>query len=155
MSPEEQAKTLILTSNAFSEGEAIPVRYTCKGENINPPFTISNVPEGTKSLALIMHDPDAPNGDFTHWLAWNIDPETLQIAENSPLPGSVQGTNGSGNVGYMGPCPPSGTHHYIFELYALSTTFDLPPDTNQAGLQTAISGNIVDETKLTGVFSAS
>ncbi|MFB6276590.1 MAG: YbhB/YbcL family Raf kinase inhibitor-like protein, partial [Halothece sp.] len=90
----------------------------CKGENINPQLTISNVPENTEALAMIMDDPDAPVGTFTHWTVWNIDPKTALIPENTSI--GTEGANDFGDTGYGGPCPPSGTHRYFFKLYALS-----------------------------------
>ena len=98
---------LELTSESFENGEPIPQRHTCAGEGKSPPLSWSLVPEGTRTMALIVHDPDAPSGDFVHWLAWNIDPESGRLDEGVPAPG--QGTNGFGRTGYAGPCPPPGT----------------------------------------------
>src|SRR5690242_10511521 len=95
----------VLSSPAFAEGDEIPARYTCKGGNFSPPLTISGVPAGTAKLALVMHDPDAPNGDFLHWTLWRLNPDLREIPENTVPDNAFQGTNSAGNVGYMGPCP--------------------------------------------------
>src|SRR5258708_53854 len=111
---------MILTSPSFNDGETIPQKFTCDGGDINPELQIQNVPEGAKSLALILHDPDAPMKDgFTHWIVWNIDPATTVIKQESVPPGSVEGRNDAGRNSYIGPCPRAGTHHYHFQLHAL------------------------------------
>src|SRR5438270_684375 len=128
---------LQLTSSAFQPHGSIPKQFTCEGNNISPELAWKNAPAGTKSLALIVHDPDAPRpGGFTHWVAYNIPASISQIAENAPhdnkLPGGgLQGKNDYGETGYKGPCPPSGTHHYYFYLYALDTELKLKPDVNK------------------------
>ncbi|HET9850838.1 MAG TPA: YbhB/YbcL family Raf kinase inhibitor-like protein [Candidatus Saccharimonadales bacterium] len=148
---------LRLTSTAFREGQTIPEQYTCKGQNINPPLNIVNPPAGTQGFAIIMHDPDAPVGDYLHWLIWDIPPSTEGINANSSPVGAVAGYNQSDSQGYMGPCPPagSGTHRYQFELYALDTTLGLERSANREKLEAAMSGHILDQTTLTGVFAAS
>src|SRR5258708_687538 len=116
---------MILTSPSFDNNTSIPKKFTCEGGNINPELHIQNIPEEAKSLALILHDPDAPvPGGFTHWVVWNIAPTTAIIKQESTSPGSVEGKNGAGRLGYVGPCPPSGTHHYEFRLYALDVMLD-------------------------------
>lgn len=147
---------LQLISPAFKEGENIPGQYTCKGSNVNPPLNIFNVPENTKSLALIMHDPDAVSGDFLHWLMWDIRPSTETIAANSVPVGARQGPNGMGKNIYMGPCPPagSGTHKYVFELFALDTTLSLDSETTRLQLEDSMKGHILQQTFLTGLFAA-
>ena len=147
-------KKFALRSPAFAEGEAIPARYSCTGENFSPPLVISGVPNGTARLALIMHDPDAPDGDFLHWTLWHINPDIRVLPENTVPDDALQGTNGSGQVGYMGPCPPSGTHHYIFNLYALDTMMNLPEGTMHDELMQAIDDHVVAQTALSGTFSA-
>lgn len=148
--------SLQLISPAFSEGQPIPAQYTCKGQDISPPLSITGVPSGAKSLAIIAHDPDAVGGDFTHWLVWDMPAQDLSLTAGDTPVGSVQGANDSGNSGYMGPCPPAGTgtHHYQFELYALNATLNLKPDTNRHQLQQAIGDHLLDRTILTGTFSA-
>lgn len=143
-----------LTSPFFKEGDPIPARFTCKGKNINPELLIAGIPEDAKTLALIMHDPDAPSGDFKHWVMWNIPANADTIAENSVPLGASEGTTSFDATKYGGPCPPSGTHHYIFELYALDTSLDLPAVTTADDLRKAMEGHILGETKLTGTFSA-
>lgn len=142
-----------ITSTSFNQNGMIPSKYTCDGENVNPALSIGNIPRNTKSLALIMHDPDASNGDWTHWIMWNIDPGTKEIPENKVPMEAIQGKTSFGQPGYGGPCPPSGTHHYHFALYALDTILDLSPDTDKTGLEAAMSGHIVDKTELIGLYS--
>lgn len=149
-----QTKFFSITSPSFIEDAPIPARFTCKGENINPEILLTGTPEGTQTLALIMHDPDAPSGDFTHWLMWNIPAKTNTIAENSVPVGATEGVTSFGSQNYGGPCPPSGTHRYIFELFALDTSLDLPVTTTADDIRGAMSGHILGETKLTGTFAA-
>ena len=146
--------SLSLSSPAFAEGGDIPAKYTCKGKNISPPLAINNVPADTKSLALIMHDPDAPAGDWLHWTVWNIEPGTNKISENSVPAGAIQGQTSFGKIGYGGPCPPSGTHHYVFTLYALDKSLDLKSGASRAELEQAISGHDIGHTTLTGLFGS-
>jgi Raf kinase inhibitor-like YbhB/YbcL family protein len=143
---------LELTSPAFDDGEPIPTKHTVDGEGSSPPLTWNYIPEGTRTLALIVHDPDAPSGDFTHWLAWNIDPAPGGLEEGVPAPG--QGTNGFGRPGYAAPAPPEGhgTHRYFHHLYALDTELDLEPGAAREQLQGAIEGHILDEAKLLGTY---
>ncbi|HET8575188.1 MAG TPA: YbhB/YbcL family Raf kinase inhibitor-like protein [Candidatus Paceibacterota bacterium] len=142
-----------LFSSAFEDGEVIPEKYTCRGEGINPSLEISGVPEGTKSLVLIMHDPDAPSGDFLHWTIWNISQNTMKIPENSVPDNAKEGCTDFGKSGYGGPCPPSGVHHYIFELSALDAKLDLPAGATRAELEKAIAAHIITKTVLTGTVS--
>lgn len=144
-----EGATLTVTSPAFAENEMIPVKYTCKGEDVNPEINIMGIPTEAKSLALIMDDPDAPSGDFVHWVMWNI-PIQEKIAENS-APG-VQGLNGLDENKYKGPCPPSGTHHYHFKMYALDTKLDLPAATDKQGLLKAMEGHVLASGELVGLF---
>src|SRR6266852_3867540 len=113
-----------ITTTAFQEGGNIPSKFTCDGADTNPPLRFEGVPAEAKSLALIVDDPDAPGGLFTHWLVWNIDPKTTEIVENSAPVGAVQGTNDFPKKGYGGPCPASGTHRYYFKVFALAQTLD-------------------------------
>lgn len=147
---------LALASQVFGEGSQIPVDYSCKGQNVNPPLSITGVPVGTKSLALIMHDPDAVSGDFVHWLMWDIPTSTKTIAANSVPAGAIQGINGSGQNRYMGPCPPAGTgtHRYMFELYALDNTLGLESDASREQLQYSMADHIIAGHTLMGLFSA-
>jgi len=141
-----------LTSPAFVDGGTIPSRYTCDGANISPPLKISDVPEGTESLALVMDDPDAPMGTFDHWVVWNIPKGTREIPEGTE-PQGVQGRTNFGKLGYGGPCPPSGTHGYKFKLYALSKKLDLKEGASKRELERAMKGNIIEEVVLTGKYS--
>lgn len=151
---------LTLKSPAFSNQESIPKKYTCEGENINPPLEIGGVPQTAKSLVLIMDDPDAPSRTWTHWTVWNISPTTKDIEENIK-PEGVEGVTSFGNTGYGGPCPPpaltnrgeSGTHRYFFKLYALDTKLDLPSSTRKAELEKSMEGHILEKTELLGLYS--
>lgn len=156
MDNERPATDLQLISPGFTEGSTLPAQYSCKGDNVNPPLNIFNVPPTAQSLALIVHDPDAVNGDFTHWLVWDIPTTTETIAANSVPVGALQGLNSSDDMGYMGPCPPqgTGTHRYIFELYALDKTIGLPAASSRKQLEAAMKGHILAEAKLTGLFAA-
>src|SRR3990167_4495676 len=151
---EENAFRLL--SPAFGEGASIQVQYTCKGQNINPPLGIVGTPKEAKGLALIMHDPDAVGSDFTHWLLWDIPAGTENIAANSVPIGASQGKNDGGKLGYYGPCPPTGTgvHRYIFELYALSKPLAKAGEVTRHQLESAIAGNIISKSILTGLFGA-
>lgn len=144
---------MILTSPSFENDGMIPKKFTCDGGNMNPELHIQYVPEGAKSLALIVHDPDAPiAGGFTHWVVWNIAPTTTLIKEESVPPGSVEGSN-TQSGGYMGPCPHSGTHHYEFRLYALDTTIDIPGESGKTELEAAMRGHMLEEAKLVGLYA--
>lgn len=142
-----------LFSQAFGDSKAIPAKYTCDGDNINPPLGIGGVPSEAKELALIMDDPDSPSGNFLHWILWNIDPRTTGISEGTSLIKAVQGINDFGNVGYGGPCPHGGRHQYRFRLYALDKVIDLAPSiNNKEDLETAMKGHICDQTELDGFY---
>src|SRR5438874_1629007 len=136
------AKTALLTigSPAFGNKDFIYEKYTCEGENISPPITIENIPPGTKSLALIVDDPDAPGGTFDHWIVWNIRP--MEIIIENTIPG-VQGKNSFGKVKYMGPCPPSGTHRYFFRVFALDTLLDVKEGADKKTVEKAMKEHIL------------
>lgn len=143
-----------ITSAAFNEGQPIPKKYACDGEGINPPLEISGVPSEAKSLALILHDPDAPvPGGFTHWVMFNIPMNVVSIAENSVPEGAVVGKGGSGKNAYVGMCPPSGTHRYYFYLYALSDKLDSADGADKAALEKAMQGKIVAQAEVMGTYS--
>ena len=150
---------MILTSPSFENGEMIPKKFTCDGGGINPELQIQNVPAGAKSLALIVHDPDAPDpaaprpGGFLHWTVWNIDPRTTLIKEESVPPGSVEGKNGAGETGYFNPCPRKGTHRYRFKLYALDAMLDIPDSVTLSVLEEEIRSHLLAETELVGLYS--
>lgn len=142
-----------IISSAFSEGQKIPQKYSCDGENISPPLSILDVPANSVSLVLIMDDPDAPAGTWVHWLVWNIDPNVKDITEGATPSGSVSGTTSFGDVGYGGPCPPSGQHRYFFKLYALNSKIDLKEDAKVENLTQAMKNHLIQETSLMGVYS--
>jgi len=144
---------LTITSSAFINNGKIPIEYTCKGKGIGPALKIENIPPQTQSLVLIMDDPDAPIGVFTHWLIWNIAPDTSEIKENSVPVNAVVGLNSRGENKYTPPCPPSGTHRYFFKIFALGTTLNLPRETSQKQLEEAINEHIIDSGELIGLFN--
>jgi len=147
-------KELTVTSSVFKSNQPIPEKYGCDYENINPPISIEGIPEGTKSLALIMDDPDAPSGTFDHWVIWNIPPSQNKIAEHT-APG-VEGKNGMGENGYTGPCPPPGKpHHYNFKAYALDMELGLSEGSTKKDLERTMKGHVLAEGKLIGLFSRS
>lgn len=145
-----------LLSPAFKDGCDVPIPYTCRGQGVSPPLNIIGVPENIVCLALIMHDPDAVSGDFSHWVMWDMPATTATIAAHSVPVGAVQGKNDAGTIGYTPPCPPvgSGLHHYVFKLLALSKPVSLAPGSNREQLQKAAADLIVAKTELTGIFSA-
>ena len=142
-----------LKSSAFSPNGPIPARYTCDGQNINPPLTISEVPETARSLVLICDDPDAPGKTWVHWTVWNIDPKTSDILEGNIPADAVQGLTDFGAVGYGGPCPPSGTHRYFYKLYALDIDLTLTYQAKKEDIEKAMEGHSLDQTQLIGVYS--
>jgi Raf kinase inhibitor-like YbhB/YbcL family protein len=142
-----------ITSPVFPEGGTIPEKFSKNDQNVNPPLRIEGTPGGAKSLVLIMDDPDAPIGLFTHWLVWNIDPKITEIAEHSVPKGAMQGTNDYPNLGYGGPQPPSGTHRYYFKIFALDKTLDLPSGAKRKQVDQAINGHVIGEGQLMGRYS--
>ncbi len=143
---------MIIKSSAFADSEDIPVKYSCDGESINPPLSIDKVPQGTKSLALIMEDPDSPSGVWTHWTVWNIPPDTALIDENSVPDVAEQGLNTAGRKGYYPPCPASGKHRYYFKLYALDEILSISTISTAADLRKAMQGHLIDETDTFGRY---
>jgi len=143
-----------ITSPQFKNGGNIPALYTCDGKGINPPLVFKDVPKGTKSLALISDDPDAPNGTWDHWVLWNIPPETTEILENSIPNGAVLGkTSWPVNANkYGAPCPPSGSHRYFFKLYALNTILNLSINSTSQDLMNAMQDYILAEAELMGRY---
>lgn len=141
-----------LTSSAFGSNEDIPIEYTCDGEGITPPLSILDIPDSAQSLALILEDPNAPAGTFTHWLVWNIDPQTEEIEEGEVPAGAMQGVNSGGSIGYTPPCPPVGIHHYVFTLYALNKTLDLSKGSDKEDLEEAMGGAVISQAELTGIY---
>jgi Raf kinase inhibitor-like YbhB/YbcL family protein len=143
-----------LTSSAFGNGATIPVEYTCKGAGMSPPLTWKQLPKGTKTLALIMEDPDTPIGTFVHWVVANFKPKPPSIAADSEPANAFGGVNGAGRPGWIPPCPPSGVHHYIFTLYALDKKVTLPPGATAVTLRRAMTGKILGRARLTGLFGS-
>ncbi len=142
-----------ITSSTFAHNNQIPSKYTCDGNNFSPPLQFSEVPGQAKSLALICDDPDAPGKTWVHWTAWNIDPKTTEIGEGKVPQGATQGLTDFGEVGYGGPCPPSGTHRYFFKLYALDTTLDIPYEARKEDLEKTMEGHIIEQADLVGTYS--
>ena len=141
-----------IKSKAFKNGEIIPSKYTCDGENIIPPLVFSDVPEAAKSLVLIMDDPDSPTGTWTHWTVWNINPKITGIPEGMVPEGVMEGKTAFGDIGYGGPCPSKGRHRYFFKLYALNTELKLPPGSPKEELIEAIKGRIIAEAEMFGYY---
>ena len=139
-----------LESDAFENAQAIPSRHSCEGEDVSPPLRWTNVPEETRSLALVVDDPDAPSGVFTHWVAWGLDPAAEALGEGEPAPS--EGQNDFGATGYRGPCPPPGhgRHRYVFRLYALDAELELPAGVAKAELEQAIEGHVLTTAELVG-----
>ena len=148
-----------ITSSAFSHGSAIPSQFTCEGQDHSPELSWQDAPKTTKSFVLVLHDPDAPRANgFYHWLMYNIPPRVNRIPENAPkhptLPGlGLQARNDSGKVGYVGPCPPSGTHRYFFRVYSLSSSLDLKPGANYKDVLSAMEGKIIEQAELVGTYA--
>jgi Raf kinase inhibitor-like YbhB/YbcL family protein len=141
-----------ITSSAFQDGANIPSKFTCDGADTSPPLQIADIPSQAKSLALIVDDPDAPGGLFTHWTVWNIPPQTGAVGEGS-APKGVQGTNDFGKSGYGGPCPPSGTHRYYFKIFALDRALDLPFGAKRGQVDGALKGHVIAQGELMGRYS--
>jgi len=146
-----------LRSPAFKEGEMIPKKYTCDGEDISPPLFWEGIPEEAKSLALICDDPDAPMGTWVHWVIFNIPSAEKGLPENVPprkilKNGAVQGKTDFGRVGYGGPCPSGGIHRYFFKIYALDERISLEPGATKKKLLKAMEGHILAEGKLMGKY---
>ena len=155
--PEEGEMTLSLSSTAFQEGEDIPITYTCDGQDISPPLMWGEPPPETQSFALIMDDPDAPGGVFTHWLLFNLSVDSRELLESVPhnelANGALQGQNDFGTNGYGGPCPPSRpAHHYRFTIYALDQPLDLMAGASRKQVIDAITGHILTRGQLIGMY---
>jgi Raf kinase inhibitor-like YbhB/YbcL family protein len=153
----EKKMEFSITSSAFDDGGMMPAKYTPDGKDISPPLSWSGVPEGTKSIALINDDPDAPVGTWVHWVVYNLPPDADGLEENIPpdpalSSGAIQGTTDFGRIGYGGPAPPSGTHRYFFKLYALDTMLDLAPGASKAQVRSAMVGHVLAEAQLMGKY---
>jgi Raf kinase inhibitor-like YbhB/YbcL family protein len=145
-----RVRELVLASPAFGNHQSIPKKYTCDGDDVNPMLSIEGIPKDTKSLVLVIDDPDAPMGTWDHWVVWNILPRD-KIEENS-VPG-VEGMNSFRKHSYGGPCPPSGTHRYFFRVYALDTLLDLPPNSGKKDVEKAMKDHMIAKGELIGLYS--
>lgn len=146
-----------IESPAFRNGGDVPSTCGCDGDDRSPALTWEGIPENAVSLALVVDDPDAPSGTWTHWLVWNLDPASRGIPEGvgpDGLPaGALQGANSWGNSRWQGPCPPHGTHRYFFRLYALDRSLELSGQTRRAGLDQAMEGHILARAELMGRYA--
>jgi Raf kinase inhibitor-like YbhB/YbcL family protein len=149
-----KAGEMKISSLSFQNGGSIPLKFSHEGGNANPSLKIEGVPARAKSLALIVDDPDAPSGLFTHWLIWNIDPKTTSIPENSAPKGATQGTNDFGEASYGGPQPPSGTHRYYFKMFALDQMLQLAAGAKRRELEKAMKGHVIAQAEVMGRYSA-
>ena len=150
-----------LTTSSFEPGGTIPAQFTCEGKDVSPEFEWQHAPRETKSFVLILHDPDAPMADgFTHWVLYNIPPNISRLDANRPrepkIPGlGIQGKNDAGKIGYIGPCPPSGTHRYFVRLYALRSELALDPGASRQEVEAAMQGHVIEEAELMGTYAKS
>ena len=156
--PEEEAEDeepamveMTLISPAFAQDEAIPLQFSCDGDDLSPALAWTGIPEGTASLVLIMDDPDAPVGTWDHWLLFDMQPDLEGLAQGATA--GTEGNNSWNQTGYGGPCPPGGTHRYFFKLYALDITLDLPAGTAKGALEAAMEGQILGQTELMGTYT--
>ena len=153
--PKPKEVAMKITSSAFSDGALIPIKYTCDGDDISPPLVWSDIPENTASFVLINDDPDAPVGTWDHWILFNLEGKTTELAENvdlSKLAGVQLGRNSWRRNDYGGPCPPYGTHRYFFKLYALDMKLDLPAGSSKQDIKKAMAGHILAEAELLGRY---
>lgn len=147
---------MIIKSPAFKEGELIPLRFTCDGDDVNPLLELREVPKSAKTLVLIVDDPDATSGNgWDHWLLWNINPKTQYIAEDSVPPGAIEGKTSFGEHHYGGPCPPYGhaPHRYRFTLYALDTVLEIDPLSGKVEIEKAMERHVIETASLTGLYA--
>jgi len=158
VAPKEVEMALSVSSTAFQEGESIPAQYSCQGQDISPPLAWSEPPSGTRSFALIVYDPDAPVGVFTHWVLFNLPADSRELPEAVPTKpqlanGALQGKNDFDKIGYRGPCPPPGSpHRYRFTLYALDQALDLKSGATRKQVLEVMSGHVLAQGQLTGTY---
>lgn len=156
-SPQTSDRAITITSSAFQEGQPIPRQYTCDGVNVSPALEWTGVPKTAKTIAIIADDPDAPSGTFTHWVLYNLPSETIGMVENLPATedlksGGHQGLNDFNQVGYGGPCPPSGRHRYFFKLFALDYELPLKAGAKRPEVDQAMEGHILGQGQLMGTY---
>ena len=147
---EQSIKKLYVTSKAFEDGSAIPIKYTCDGLNVNPPIDLAFIPQNAVSIAIIVEDPDAPINTWTHWIVWNI-PVTHNIKENTKQ--GISGVNDFSKNFYCGPCPMNGVHKYLFKIYALDCFIEMPLNTKKLMLKREISDHILAYGEITGTYT--
>ncbi len=157
LAASKRGRVMEIQSSAFHQGGLIPPQYTCTGKNISPPLSWKGIPEGTKSIAIITDDPDAPMGTWVHWVYYDIPDHVSGLPEHvlqgkKPSTGGTQGMNDSRNIGYDGPCPPSGIHRYYFKAYALDAMLNLSPGASKRELLNAMQGHILGESVLMGKY---
>lgn len=146
---------MIFTSPDFTSGGLIPIKYTAHGDNVNPNFHLSRVPKNAKSLVFIMDDPDGPNGNYIHWIMWNIDPTTTDIVSGAKPKDAIVGLNSANKNNYIGPFPESGIHRYIIKIYALDTLLDIPTNSTATQLIPLINRHRLDYGQMLGVYQKS
>lgn len=145
-------ESMTISSPSFLNNKEIPQKYTCDGADVNPAFEFHVIPPDSKSLAIIMEDNDSNPKGFTHWSVFDIDPNQSMLEENTVPNLSTEGTNSFGNIGYNGPCPNSGTHHYVFKLFALDTALGLERGVKKEEILSKIQGHILDEAEIVGTY---
>ncbi len=153
--PGKTAATITVTTASFPAGGAIPAEFTCDGTDVSPALAWSGAPAAARSIAVVVDDPDAPGGTFTHWIAWNARADTTALAQGAAITtlGGVSGQNDFDKTGYSGPCPPKGQlHHYHFRVYALDTTVTLGPGARRGDLDHALNGHVLAQGELIGTF---
>lgn len=144
---------LKITSSAFEDQKPIPSEYTCDGKGLNPPLSITGVPKEAQSLVLLLEDPDAPVGIFDHWVTFNIPASDFELSEGLE-PSGTHGKGTTGNLTYMGPCPPSGVHRYLFTLYALDTRLPLSEGATKLDVVNAMNGHVLEQAQLIGTYES-
>ena len=151
--PDTEESTVDVTSPDLADGDEVPTRFTCDGDDVRPAIAWAGLPEGTTTVAVVVDDPDAPNGTFTHWTAWGLDPDATPLRDDLPS-ATVEGANGFGSAGYRGPCPPRGDspHHYRFRVLALDTSLDLAAGASPDEVGAAVRDHVLAEGRLTGTY---
>lgn len=139
--------------SVFGNNERVPQKYTCDGEDVNPPLKFSDIPPDSESLVIITDDPDSPSKTWVHWVIWNISPDRKEIQEGKIPEEAEEGLNDFGECGYRGPCPRKGSHRYQFKIYALDIFLNLPTESTKEDVERAISGHVIAKAALTGIYS--